>query len=350
MEPFSIRIDNRPNKIPIDHRQVFPCVYKIYTTMKQSDAAFEHIITRNSSMIELFDYVRRVAPIDIPVLLSGESGTGKELFAKAIHNLSHRKNEPFIPINTGSISPDLIVSELFGHEKGAYTGAHTRSMGKFEMAGKGTLFLDEIGTMNLDTQVALLRVLETGKFQSVGAQTIKESSARIIAATNADLSESILNGTFREDLFHRLNVFPVIIPPLRERSEDIPFLVEHFTQKYCEEFSMEPPAFSNSAIELMKAFPWKGNVRELENMVMRIIINQSGTRVDVDDLPEEIADASGAVPGSVTIEIGTSLQEAELEFLQETLHYTKGNKKKAAEILEISRKAFYNKLKQDPPE
>ncbi len=318
-----------------------------YIHMKQSDSAFEQIITCSSSMLELFEHVRRVAPIDIPVLISGESGTGKELFAKAIHNLSLRKTEPFIPVNTGAISPELIVSELFGHEKGAYTGAHSRGMGKFEMAGKGTLFLDEIGTMNMNTQVALLRVLETGKYQRVGAQTIQESSARIIAATNTDLADSIQNGTFREDLFHRLNVFPIIIPPLRERADDIPLLIEYFVRKYCDEFSMEPPSFSKSAVEVLKAFSWKGNVRELENMVMRLIINQSGTRIDTDDLPEEVNDGSETPPGTVSIEIGTSLQEAEKEILLETLHFTRGNKKKAAEILDISRKAFYNKLKQD---
>jgi two-component system, NtrC family, response regulator AtoC len=319
----------------------------MYTDMEESASAFEHIITRNSSMIELFEHVRRVAPIDIPVLLTGESGTGKELFAKAIHRLSHRKTEPFIPVNTGAISPELIISELFGHEKGSYTGAHSRGIGKFEMAGKGTLFLDEIGTMNTNTQVALLRILETGKFQRVGAQTMQDSFARIIAATNTDLADSINNGTFREDLFHRLNVFPVVIPPLRERADDIPLLIDYFTQKYCKEFSMKPPAFSKSAIEVLKAYPWKGNVRELENMVMRLIVNQSGKRIDAGGLPEEIQEGSEALPDSINIEIGTTLEDAELEILQETLHYTRGNKKKAAEILDISRKAFYNKLKQD---
>ncbi len=265
-------------------------------------------------MLQLFEKIKQVAPLDIPILIFGESGTGKELTARAIHKLSKRSLQPFVPVNTGAISPDLIVSELFGHEKGSFTGALTRGLGKFELAQEGSLFLDEIGTMNSATQIALLRVLETGRFQRLGGQSLLTSNARIIAATNENLLNRINEGSFREDLYHRLNVFPLRIPPLRERIEDIPVLLDFFVQKYCKEFSLRQPHFTKSAIEKLKTGQWTGNVREFENTVLRLLVTRAGGRIGPDNIPGDNTDSNPAETQNITIEIGTNLRDSEKRF------------------------------------
>ncbi len=314
--------------------------------MPKNMQKFQGIVGRSRGMQELFQRIDQVAPIDIPVLIVGESGTGKELVATAVHNLSHRRNSPFIPVNTGAISPELIMSELFGHEKGAFTGATTKHAGKFEQAEGGTLFLDEIGTMDQATQVALLRVLETRTYQRVGGQSSIDAHIRLIAATNQDLRKAINGGVFREDLFHRFNVFPLTIPPLRDRTGDIPLLLEHFSEKYCEEFSLTKPDLTKSAIELLKSYPWPGNVREFENVVMRLIITADGNCIDDEDLPPEIRNESPGAEQGETLYAGMSLEDGERKLIQLTVKATKGNKKAASEMLGISRKALYNKLKK----
>lgn len=321
-------------------------VCTLATGMEKKQSEFRGIVGSSPPMLKLFEEIRQVAPIDIPVLISGESGTGKELVARAVHTLSDRKKGPFIPVNTGAIASELVASELFGHERGAFTGATGKQAGKFEIASGGTLFLDEIGTMDPTTQVTLLRVLETGRFQRLGGRETIDADVRILAATNEDLSRSIRAGSFREDLFHRFNVFSLHIPPLRERPADIPMLLRYFSRKYCREFSLSPPRFTKAAIQQLMNYPWSGNVREFENTLMRLLITQESQDIDVEDLPEEIRISGGKSGESVAINVGESLAHAERKLIQATLRHAQGNKKRSAEILGISRKALYGKIKR----
>ena len=316
--------------------------------MENSEAIFQGIVGNSPAMRLLFDEMEQIAPIEIPVIIYGESGTGKELVARAVHALSRRREGPFIPVNTGAIATELVASELFGHEKGAFTGASSMQPGHFDAAAGGSLFLDEIGTMDEATQVTLLRVLETGRYQRLGGSKFLESDVRIIAATNADLRISIKNGEFREDLFHRFNVFPLRIPPLRERPEDIPALLDYFSAKYCGEFSLDPPRFSRKAIELLKLSSWTGNVREFENTVMRLLITNQSRLIRPGDLPERIQRESGDRGGQPAVEVpvGSTLAESEALLIRATLSACRGNKKRTAETLGISRKALYGKLEK----
>src|SRR5271169_5112432 len=249
---------------------------------------FEHIIGKSDPMLRIFDLVAQVAPSRSTVLLQGESGTGKELIAKAVHMNSTRKDFAFVPVNTGSMPADLLESTLFGHVKGAFTSAIASKKGLFEMADRGTLFLDEIATMGLETQAKILRVLQERKFMHLGGVQEIQVDVRIIAATNVDLRQMVREGRFREDLFYRLNVISIDLPPLRQRREDIPLLVQHFLQKYSEENSKPPLIISPDALRPLLDYDWPGNVRELENVIERAVVLATGPALIPDLLPESV--------------------------------------------------------------
>ncbi|MBZ5642298.1 MAG: sigma-54 dependent transcriptional regulator, partial [Acidobacteriia bacterium] len=246
---------------------------------------FESIIGNSDSMKETFNLIRQIADSKSTVLIMGESGTGKELVSRAIHYNSQRKNYPFVTINCAAIPETLIESELFGHEKGAFTNAIERKLGRFEIAHEGTLFLDEIGELSLATQAKILRFLEEKEFNRVGGSKTIKVDVRLIAATNKDLSQMIKKGTFREDLYYRINVVPMILPPLRERPEDIPLLVDHFIERFSTENKKQVKSVSNEALEILKNYEWPGNVRELENLMERVIALTSNTCIQPNELP-----------------------------------------------------------------
>src|SRR5215813_2288407 len=249
---------------------------------------FENIVGKSEAMLKIFDLVGQVAASRSTVLLQGESGTGKELIAKAIHLNSPRKDRPFVPVNTGSVPPDLLESTLFGHVKGAFTSAIASKKGLFEVADRGTLFLDEIGTMSMDTQAKILRVLQDRKFMHLGGVQEIQVDVRIIAATNVDLRHMVREGRFREDLFYRLNVITIELPPLRQRKEDIPLLVEHFLKKYAEENDRPVRRITPEALRPLLAYSWPGNVRELENVIERAVVLSSGSEINADLLPDNM--------------------------------------------------------------
>src|SRR6201997_5402783 len=250
---------------------------------------FPNIVGKSEKMHVLLDLVAQVAPSRSTVLISGESGTGKELVAKALHSASPRADKAFVPVNTGSIPVDLLESQLFGHVKGAFTSAVASKKGLFEVADRGTLFLDEIGTMTMDTQSKILRVLQDRKFMHLGGIQEIQVDVRIIAATNVDLRQMVREGKFREDLFYRLNVITVELPPLRQRTEDIPLLVEHFLHKYSQENARQYRRLTPEALRPLISYSWPGNVRELENVIERAVVLSSGTEIGVDLLPDQIA-------------------------------------------------------------
>ena len=249
---------------------------------------FENIVGKSEPMLKIFDLVAQVATSRSTVLLQGESGTGKEIIAKAVHLNSSRRDKPFVPVNTGSMPADLLESTLFGHVKGAFTSAIASKKGLFEVADKGTLFLDEIATMGLETQAKILRVLQDRKFMHLGGIQEIQVDVRIIAATNIDLRQSVRDGRFREDLFYRLNVITIELPPLRQRKEDIPLLVEHFLKKYAEENERPVRRITPEALRPLMAYSWPGNVRELENVIERAVVLSSGPEINVDLLPDSM--------------------------------------------------------------
>lgn len=308
------------------------------------------IIGKSNKILNVAQMVQKVSNTKTTVLLLGESGTGKELFARAIHNISSRRNYPFVPINCAAIPRELLESELFGHEKGAFTGADTKKLGKFELADKGTIFLDEIGDMELSIQSKLLRAIEEGEVERIGAIKPSKVDVRIIAASNKDLEKLVEEKKFREDLYYRLNVFPIRIPPLRERKEDIPLLVEFFINKYCTEMKTSIKDISKEAIDILMSYEWKGNVRELENVIERAIILCDGKTI----LPEhimpikhiDIEEASFTESSSLDSITKHAVKKVETRKIIEVLKQTKGNKTKAAEILKISYKTLLTKIKE----
>ena len=249
---------------------------------------FPNIIGKSEKMLTLFDLVSQVAPSRSTVLIMGESGTGKELIAKAIHSASTRAEKSFVPVNSGSIPVDLLESQLFGHVKGAFTSAVSSKKGLFEVADQGTIFFDEISTVSAETQAKLLRVIQEREFMRLGGTDTIKVDVRIVAACNQDLMELVRAGTFREDLYHRLNVISLKLPPLRERREDVPLLVDHFLKRYCEENAKPAMRFTNNALKLMMDYEWPGNVRELENVIERSVVLATGTQLDADLLPETL--------------------------------------------------------------
>lgn len=309
------------------------------------------IIGKSEKIVEVAQKIQKVAPSKTTVIILGESGTGKELFARAIHYLSPRREYPFVPINCAAIPGGLLESELFGHEKGAFTGGDFKKVGKFELADKGTIFLDEIGEMDTSLQVKLLRVLQEGEIERIGGLKTIKIDVRIIAASNKDIESAVSEKTFREDLFYRLNVFPVKIPPLRERTEDIALLVEFFLNKCCTELKTPLKGISSDAIEMLIKYPWKGNVRELENTIERAIILCDGKTIMPEDislspLPLEVSMKNLPMNGALEDVSKEALRIAETQRIIKALKDTKGNKTRAAEILQVSYKTLLTKIKE----
>lgn len=301
---------------------------------------FGHTLGNSPVMHKLYDQLGRVAPTSATVLLIGESGTGKELAAQTIHDLSRRKKKPFIPLNCGAMSPNLIESELFGHEKGSFTGADRQHKGFFERADGGTLFFDEITEMPIELQVKLLRVLETGSFMRVGTNAPIATDVRVIAATNRNPAKAVIENKLREDLYHRLNVFPITMPPLRDRGTDIEFLAQYFLDQLNREEETQK-VFSPAAIAALYAHSWPGNVRELKNYVQRVYILADRV-IDIEFAPRMFADPD---PKPIlTVRVGSTLDEVNRRLIEATMAECGNVRRKAAETLGISLKTLYNRL------
>lgn len=315
---------------------------------------FENIVGYGARMQEILGAVSRVAPSRTTVLLCGESGVGKDLIARAIHHHSPRAAQPFVKINCTAIPENLMESELFGYEKGAFTGAVTAKPGKFEQADGGTVFLDEIGDVPTGIQVKLLRVLQEREFERLGSNKTKQIDVRVIAATNVDLRRALEEGNFREDLYYRLNVFPITIPSLRERSEDIPVLADHFLRKFASETGSSVTGISEAAQHKLVAYHWPGNVRELENVIERSLLYATGTVLQPDDVRLDHAPrrATNGAPGNSNgngsdfLPEGVSLDEHEHQLIREALKRSAGNKSQAARLLGLSRNALRYRLSQ----
>ncbi len=310
------------------------------------------IVGKSPSMIKVAEDIRKVSQAKTTVLLLGESGTGKELFARAVHDLSPRKEYPFVPINCAAIPRELLESELFGHEKGAFTGAGEKKPGKFELANRGTLFLDEIGEMDMVLQTKVLRALQEGEIDRVGGTNSVRVDIRIIAASNRDLEAAVADNTFRQDLFYRLSVFPIIIPPLRDRKDDIPVLAEYFISRYAAEMNKPLKDITGDAIDMLKNYSWKGNVRELENVIERTMILCEGNTITQKDLRLTLPAASSetildiSMDGTLDEVAKEALRIAESRRIKKALEDTHGNKTRAAEILKVSYKTLLTKIKE----
>ncbi|MEZ4323335.1 MAG: sigma-54 dependent transcriptional regulator [Myxococcota bacterium] len=300
------------------------------------------IIGNSQGMRALLDEVEQVAPSDATVLLSGESGTGKGRLARTIHRMSARRDRRLVTVNCAAIPETLLESELFGYEKGAFTGATGRKEGRFDLARGGTLFLDEITEMKPAIQVRLLRVLQDGEYERVGGTETLRADVRVIAATNRDVEKEIAAGNFREDLYYRLNVVPITVPPLRDRSDDVPLLAQHFLVRFVQKNRKELSGFTPEAIDALCAWKWPGNVRELENAIERAVVLCRGTRVDVGDLPPQMRDGTGGRK-MLSFEVGTPLKGVERLMIQETLRYCNGDKSLAASLLGITARTMYRR-------
>lgn len=311
--------------------------------------SFGKIVGKSPKMMQVFDTIKKISEYKTSVLIIGESGTGKEMVARCLHYNSPRKNRPLVAVNCGAIPETLIESELFGHEKGAFTDAKKEKRGSFEMAHQGTLFLDEIGEMSLSAQVKLLRVLQEGEIKRLGSERPLTVDVRIIAATIRDLAKAVADGKFREDLFYRLNVLPLHLPPLREKKEDIPLLVDHFIHKYNEQHGLNTEGVSEDALARLLEYSWPGNVRELENAIERAMILAQGKKIEADCLPSEVL---GTRPSwgkdlwgdEFSIKKGNRIMEEEL--IRKALKKTSGNRTQASKILEISHPALLSKIKE----
>jgi len=310
---------------------------------------FSEIIGQNEKMVEVSRLIRKVAGSDTSVLLQGESGTGKELFARAIHNLSPRRDKPYVAINCAAIPAELLENELFGSEKGAYTSSVARKMGKFEIADSGTIFLDEIGDLEIALQAKLLRILQQKKFERLGGTKTVSVNVRVIAATNMDLNEMIKKKQFREDLYYRLSVFPIVIPPLRERPDDVRPLAEYFIDKYIKDMKKPMKTLSRDAINLLEKYHWPGNVRELENTIERSIILAEGKKITPDHLAIRLPSTSEIRlrEGAGLKEIGAHAQrQAERAAIIRVLKQVRGNKRKCSDVLKIDYTTLFDKIKK----
>lgn len=315
---------------------------------------FEGVVGNSASMHRIIEQLKNVSPTDATVLIQGENGTGKELVARAIHQNSGRKSKPFVPLNISALPESILESELFGHEPGAFTGAAARRIGKFEYANGGTLFLDEVGEMPMETQIKLLRVLEDRKITRLGMNEEKAVNVRLVAATNAPLSEMVESGTFRKDLYYRLNVVSIQLPPLRERREDITVLTDHFLKELSQRHGKEVVGLSRRARMSIRNYDWPGNIRELRNIIERMLLLDTDGMLDVDDLPEEIApigveeseaEISSSLSGADAL-IGRNLRDVEKYYLQKALELTDGKRDEAASILGIGERTLYRKIKE----
>ncbi|HEY6562422.1 MAG TPA: sigma-54 dependent transcriptional regulator [Polyangiaceae bacterium] len=306
------------------------------------------IVGQSTALRRVLDVATQAAPSSATVLVLGESGTGKELIARYIHGKSARAAGPFVAVNCAAIPESILEAELFGHERGAFTGATARREGRFAKARGGTLFLDEIGELSPAVQVKILRVVQEGEYEPVGGNTVK-ADVRIVAATNRDLSAEVEAGRFREDLYYRLNVIAVTAPPLRARREDIPLLVDHFLGVYCKKNGRARLIVPGEVLTKLMDYSWPGNVRELENVIERAAVLCRSDTLSIQDLPDVIAEASAKAPSSLTFTIGAPLEEVENRLIRETLKYTAGDKSLAAQLLGISTRTIYRKLGEVDP-
>lgn len=318
------------------------------TLHEQSTGDLPPIIGESSAIKEIKDTIERVAPTEARVLISGENGTGKELVAKWIHHRSARSEEPMVEVNCAAIPSDLIESELFGHEKGAFTGATQQRIGKFEQAHEGTLFLDEIGDMSLSAQAKVLRVLEENEIERVGGERTLQVDVRVLAATNKDLREEIENGRFREDLYHRIGVIFVDVPPLRRRREDIPLLTEHGAERLARRNGLSPKNFTDEALDRLKRYEWRGNVRELYNVIERLLILVEGDQIDAEDVEQFIRPKGEGAPSQELVsaydDFTAARDQFEKRFIEHKLHEHDWNVSQTAETIGIQRSHLYNKL------
>ena len=309
---------------------------------------FEGVVGNSPQMLRVIENLKQVAPTNATVLITGESGTGKELAAKALHVNSPRKHKPFVPLNCASLSEAILESELFGHVKGAFTGAERERKGYIEQANGGTLFLDEVGDIPLSTQVKLLRVLESGELTRVGSNETLKVNVRLVSATNRDLTEAIASGKFRQDLYHRIKVVNIKLPPLRQRREDIPLLIEHFLKGLCGDHGRTISGLTAPARKALMSFGWPGNVRELRNVIESMIVLDVDGVLDVDDLPDDIQGTSTDAPSSMSVSddlIGHTLEEVERHYITEALKLSQGNREEAAKMLGIGERTLYRKIK-----
>ena len=307
---------------------------------------FDNIVGRSEAMREIFATILRVAPTRATVLLAGESGVGKDMIARAIHHHSPRRDKPFVKINCTAIPENLMESELFGYEKGAFTGANLTKPGKFEQADTGTVFLDEIGDVPASVQVKLLRILQEREFERLGSNKTRHIDVRVIAATNVDLREALELGNFRQDLYYRLNVLPIDVPPLRERREDIPFLAQHFVKKLARDVGSQVESITAAAIGKLLEYPWPGNVRELENVIERSMVLSSGTALDAADVKLDTAARARPQTSETFLPEGMTLDQFEQSILREALKRASGNKSQAARLLGLTRNALRYRLTQ----
>lgn len=312
----------------------------------QAEYTFDNLIGPSAAMQRVFDRMARACATASTVLITGESGTGKEVIARHIHVNGPRGGKPFMVVNCAAIPDTLVESELFGHEKGAFTGAETARAGKFEAAHEGTLFLDEIGDMKLEAQAKLLRVLQDGVVERVGSTTPRTVDVRVIAATNQDLRKRVQEGAFREDLFYRLEVLPIAVPPLRERMEDLPPLIAHFREKLGRKLGLTPPALAPAVVDAFRRYRWPGNVRELENTLEQLFVLVMGDTVHPGDLPEKLS-VRTPEPGDITLPPGgLVLEDLEQELIRQALQRTGGRIKEAAELLGLTYKTLQYRLKK----
>jgi DNA-binding NtrC family response regulator len=304
------------------------------------------LIGQHPEMQKLYRLVAQVARTTTTVLITGESGTGKELVARAIHRQGPRRDKPFVPVNPAALSDALVESELFGHEKGAFTGAYQRKLGRFELAQDGTLFLDDIGALKPELQVKLLRVLQEREFERVGGTRAIRVDARIIVATNVDLRQAVTAGTFREDLYYRLNVMPIAVPPLRERREDIPLLAEHFIRRYAHEFNRRVDGLAPAALAALQEYSWPGNVRELQNVIERLVGLVEGPLIDLGDLPLDLLlpDPRPRVQGSQNVPLNQATDDFERQIALRVLERVRWNVSEAARLLGIHRNSLKGKI------
>jgi len=344
-EPIPVEISvmplfNKQNKI-IGALEIFSDQRKVHQLQEELRGrySFHNIIGKNHKILEIYEMIEAVAPYKTSVLIVGESGTGKELVAKALHYLSDRKYKPFIKVNCAALTPTLLESELFGHEKGAFTGAQFSHKGRFELADKGTIFLDEVGEIPINLQAKLLRVLQEGEFERVGGKETLKTDVRVIAATNRNLVEEIAKGNFRQDLYYRLNVFPIKLPALRERKDDIPLLIEHFINKFNASFNLSKKGVSSNTLTFLLNYDYPGNIRELENAIEYAFIKGKGEFIKLEDLPPHLC----TINPQNHLE---KLEDVEKYHIREILKKHGGNKQKTAKALGITRKTLYEKIEK----
>ena len=312
----------------------------------RSQQKYSKIIGKSGKLSQMMQIINQVAPTKASVLITGESGTGKELVADAIVSLSDRKDKPFIKVHCASLSESLLESELFGHEKGAFTGTSSQKKGRFELADGGTIFLDEIGEIDMSTQVKILRVLQEREFERVGGEKTIRVDVRLIAATNRDLASEVKKGNFREDLFYRLNVVHIEVPPLRERKEDIELLTINFLDEFNKEDGRKIEGISPQARRALLNYDWPGNIRELKNCIESSVVLAKGNIIQLEDLPPQVTQKEGEAKSSITINLPTTMEEAEKKIILSTIEYCAGNKSRASELLDIGRKTLHRKLNE----